>query len=360
MTTIYLARDQRPAPAAAPIDRAWFGDMSLAKSDKEQAYKDVLYMAHHYFGADITLQKTPTFMGMLLLQHALPFNAKTGTPYHYETMPDGMIELIKSFSFPHRIENINTGPDDTSYQYDQRLAFLAFAGSVPVYHPDSFIADEKRLYVPYHEAFYLVDVTIPRDWQHIGLVPSSVGIGTSRIYPRASGAKFTTWLHTSEMALLDAYQWPYIIKKRMMFDEPSPGSRPLMTWRQRFIESIEKAEHNHSERGYIYRSCLRRMALQTIGMFGHTGVNTQKAVRTFDGNMEMTDGEEVQGLPRRWIHPEWAAGIYARSRAAATKMALQVPMPSLSKIVGDAVFTKLPLRIEDTGKVGAYRQKEAH
>lgn len=375
-----LRRDKRPIPAEPAISEKWFPKCEQPLEVQLKALGMILTWAKREFGDEVTMQATPVQFGCQLLQRSLPDG------WEYPAIPDGFSRLLHAISFPHRMEKF--ADPAGAVQYDGRVMFLGTATQMPIHVPGLYDIqhDEVATFEPYRQGWYRVDVQVPQDWRHIGLVPVLTSERTAEVYgirrmtlwPRRPGMEFGAWLHVSEMHLLlenGIQPWPYTIKKRLLFAPESPGTRPLRFWREKLKEAIEKLERrialaeqyssgtpedirdNTTLR--LCRAGLRSIALQTIGRLHHNGLGKPHMERNEEGELELVEYDPLTPFTARWHQPAWTAAIWARARVQATLLALKAPMEAIQEIRGDAVFfdPALAPEIQDDGKVGSFRRK---
>lgn len=363
--SIYLTHSSKAPAYAAPDLQEWFSGhafkMGVTEDDCQAVLSSVVAWARKHFGNAVVMQRTPTGFGMQLLQMSLPEGI------HYEPVPEAVSRMLHGYcSLPHRIERINSLPKQW-YEYDARVAYLAYCRNVPAYFRDSFIHDKQSEYVLHRQGWYLCRVQVPADWQSIGLVPgghAKDGNQPTYVYPK-QGA-FIHLLHCSEVELMRQHGWQFDIIERILFAQSKhPGSDPLRAWATRLKEGIEAAELlanaglETDAHWQLFRVALRAIALRTIGQFNFNGQADERYKK--DALGWSTEGvKPTSGYLQRFHHPEWFSTITARERVQVTKIALQAPKEALVAIKADAVFTTTKLSLEDTGKVGSYRLKEVH
>jgi hypothetical protein len=356
-TDIYLRQDKRPWPRQAPDVSGWFDKYKekYTQAEAEAVLAQVERWAQKHFGTHITMQLKPIGFGRQLLLNVLPDHV------HYAQVPDAVGKSIHGMaSVPHRIEAFQGATK--AYEHDARLAFLSFARRVPVYLADDFIYDTGSDYVPGREAWYRVDVTVPTGWDRIGLVPSrqiDSGEQSTYEYPNAPGTEFNYLLHASEVRLLREYQWPHAIRRRAIFaDKDRHEADPLRKWQEILARAIEGADADRRRWGLL-RIALANIARHTIGGFLMNGKGNHGKIFDLESHLFVDDkAAPIFGTQLRYYMPHWNAAITARARVATTKLALSVPRAQLVKIVGDAVFTTVPIPgLCDNGKVGCYRLK---
>src|SRR5271165_3208888 len=93
---------------------------------------------------------------------------------------------------------------------------------------------EVERYVP---GFYRVEVQIPEDWEHIGLLPKRNPEGSAQkfSYPRMAGQRFESWCSSSELSLALNQGWGVQVKERMLWLQTHRLPEPLKLWGERLI-----------------------------------------------------------------------------------------------------------------------------
>jgi hypothetical protein len=319
------------------------------------------------------LLRTPVQTALALAEHTLPW-VPGGAPYTYLVIDKDIQTLIARHCThgQHRYED-SAQPGEAVAQvvlYDARVSHAAHLRHLPVMlRPGDLLHDEDSEYIPFRRGFYRVDVTVPRGWAHIGLVPASVPG-----YPAKPGFQFETWLSWQEVRLLTEQQWPHCIRERLLFVPDGPGADPLREFYDRLTTSIERLEAlPKSDVTRALRAALRSIALHLIGNFSRGQSENPQAYASLDDlpddlapNATIThEGEQyivreqrpLDLYHARWYRPEWACEVWANTRVAVTRHALQVPRDSLLVIDGDGLYLRDDPAWPDTGKVGCYRRQ---
>lgn len=357
----HLHRETGVMRPETPDVKAWF-DGQWDEAICHKALRGVYLWMQQTYGKEANLTKTPAGTGMGLLALTLPLT-KDKRRIDYPVLPDGILASIHSNSYPHRWQTFSR---DTGVEYDARSAFVGCCRHVPCWFGGEIQYDNKDAYVPYHPARYLVDVTVPKGWISIGLVPFMYLEGERyRQYPATPGESWQVWLDGYEVQLLQEHSWPHTIKQRLLFaDRDAPGADPLRAWNQPIIDMLQKIE-THPRWGEpdiaAIRYAIRAICLQTLGTF-HRRPGEVVNVDPDTGDVTVEE-IKLNNFTKRYHHPEWSAAIWARCRVKTTKQALIAQMQYGRKILaihGDAIVLDAPIPDwQDTGKVGAYRLKTA-
>lgn len=361
MSEYVLRRDTRPFPETAADLKQWFPKCEERPETQLQALGMILCWAQREFGQDISMQASPTMFGCQLLQRSLPEG------YEYPAILDGWSRLLHAISFPHRMEKFGDTKDAVCL--DGRLMFLACATQMPCYfpvpenQPQLMQVDDREEFAAYRQGWYQCDITVPADWKHIGLVPMQYKKldKTYTAWPYRPGLEFQSWLHESAVRRLREYEWPHMIRKRLLFAPQGPGTRPLRFWQERFCAAIEKIGDKPTDPVLrLARAGLRDAALHTLGRFHHNGIGKTSWIRNEEGELEeQTIYPRFDAYTARWHHPEWSAAIWNMAQDKAIRLALQAPRAAIREIRGDAVYfdpAHVP-DVPDSGRVGAFRRK---
>ncbi len=376
VTSWYLRRDTSPMPGDSPaydeIEPAkWFGE--YADSAGAPAWEQLKKWCSRTFPG-CHLLRTPVQTALALAEHSLPWQ-RGGAPYEY-LLPDQDIQQViaaRCTHGQHRYEDCGAPGEIVSQVvlYDARVSHAAHLRHLPViFNPADLVHDEASEYIPFRRGFYRVDVTVPRGWQHIGLVPAS-----APGYPSKPGFSFETWLSWQEVRLLSDYSWPCAIRERILFAPDGPGTDPLREFHEHLTASLERLEAlPKSDVTRALRAALRSIALHLIGNMARGQVENPKEYASLDdlpadlaGASISHEGQSYivrQQRPldlfhARWYRPEWAAEVWSNTRVAVTRHALKVPRQELLAIDGDGLYMRSNPGWPDTGKVGCYRFQAA-
>ncbi len=369
----YLRRDTAPMPGQSPTygeieGRKWFGPYAASAGPTAWAQLQK-WCARTFPGCH--LLRTPVQTALALAEHSLPW-APGGAPYEYQVIDKHVQALIAEHCShgQHRYEDC--GPSGKAIAqivcYDARVSHAAHLRHLPVIlRPDDLVHDEKPEYIPFRRGFYRVEITVPRGWKHIGLVPASVPG-----YPSKPGFQFESWLSWQEVRLLTEHNWPYIIRERILFASDGPGTDPLREFHERLTASLERLEAlPRTDVTQALRAALRAIALHLIGNLARGSSENPQIYESLDDLPDdlspiATVTHEDQGYVvrekrpldlyhARWYRPEWACSIWADTRVAVTRHALKVPRQELIVIDGDALYLTADPAWPDTGKIGCYR-----
>lgn len=379
---IYTLRKNttRDEPATYHDAKSWFG-MALVDEQSAPIYA---CLARWIAATDpyAALQETPVATGFSLLHHLLPAGQS------YPQLHFGMQSIIRGkHSIPaHRSERFER-PSPGDVTYDARVSWLAHVRNVPVALTGDAVFDNKRVgkttpkhvltYIPFRNAFYLVDVTVPTGWDTIGLVPCTDGDGHNPSYPRRPGECWQQWLDSREVKLLIDHGWPHKLRERILFDGEAPGTDPLRKWQEALTMALLSTKLLDTPTATLtpgqtlLRKALRAIAIQTIGPLrgykSDTFVPDGEAIpagqtgtpHRVPGGVNFETYAETHDLRGQWSHPEWIAAIWARQRLATTQLILkhQIPLRDIVAIKDDGVTLRKAYPIVDSLRIGGWRLK---
>lgn len=311
---------------------------------------------------------SPTGTGQAALLRCLPYGIQ------YPQLPPGIQVLIRRNSFPGRTEYFRTDAA-SGVQYDARLAFFGCTADVPCYFGE-ILHDDDRAYLGFRRALYRVDITVPRDWEHIGLVPKRPGPNDPAWdFPRRPGDSWEAWLWGCEVDLLRKHAWPHQIQERILFAEEGGASTdPLRTWIRSFRSALLRPNLVNPPRDatgpefLLVRKGLRACVLNTIGAFhGYKArvpiesdvVVPDYARRVLDNNRKWLYEWYEPVTDRRgiWNQPAWSSHIWAINRCRITRQALKVPLKDIIAIKTDALILTRDPGWTDDGAIGSFRKK---
>jgi len=372
---IYLRRKTDPADGETPP----YEEISSLKWFGQPTSVDVGRVAWEQLGKWVKrnfpqchLQKTPVETGLCLIEHSLPW-AKNAAPYQYPVLDPDLAKLIASTTTQHRVEALGKAGANIEQivLYDARVAHAAHLRHLPVVF-GQVIHDQDNVYIPHRRGRYYVDVTVPRAWTHIGLVPFRSTQGWC--WPNVPGQTFVTWCGDREVELLKAWRWSFTILERILFTpSDTAGADPLRTFSDRCLAGLERLEQ--MEQTLVVkalRAGLRAIVLHTIGNFFRS---TRQDPIYFQHLNDVPDdlppwaelerapdGRYVVKMPKqlnpyfaRWYRPEWAASIWEATRVETTKRAMTVDRKTLLAIDGDGLYLTDDPKWTDDGRVGTYR-----
>ncbi|GAC1687359.1 MAG: hypothetical protein PVS3B3_08940 [Ktedonobacteraceae bacterium] len=342
--------------------------MRTIQQELEQAFQPQKVTAGRVEKFRIPLLATPSQMGADLLKRSLPYEQV------YEPLPEQTALTILQELGQGRIETFYHGRDEVEqvYAYDGRWMYASCLRHVPVGPVVHDMQGEIAAYVP---GFYRVEVQIPVQWQHIGLLPMRNEVGNSQkfSYPRMAGQTFESWCSSSELSLALKQGWSVVVKERILWPQTHRLPEPLKLWGDRLIGlRMERAKGYEEPIRGMLEAAVRNILLHTIGGFhrvtrefdGYTSdVMTIPATATSfellpDGEIwRYTLADTLSPLQQMLSQPHWAASIWGAARKKLAEQALQVSFEDLIAMRVDAVWTAREMPWKDTGKVGVFRRE---
>jgi hypothetical protein len=242
----------------------------------------------------------------------------------------------------------------------------------------------NALFAPSH---WQVRVTVPDDWEHVGLLPAPAPGEKAWYYPSEPGRTFTTWAGGAEinLALRNHLQpWRIEILDGLLWE----SGTPLREWSTRLKDAwaaLRAMSGLHGDERQRAAARLASRAVRSILLFGIGGFAQRP--RTTTGSVPVgredqvpagaqiigVDGEHItwsrnSGFARDpYAHPEWAAGVWSAARAALLSMrmrqddvhvgALHLPPGSVVAFRTDAVYTTADPAWPYHGNPGEYLVK---
>lgn len=354
---------------------AWFDELVVYPDACRRAWGGVCQWIERTFPGCHAMG-TPAATALDLIEHVLPWG-QNREPYRYPTLGDGLRRLLAATSTQHRMEMFSSrGQKMRRYvSYDARVAFGGYLRHLPIVPAGGVIHDELPIFEPFRNGKYRVEVMVPLGWERIGLAPRRADDGFGWEWPATPGESWECWLDECELRLVDAAEWPHVIRERILFAQPKmPGSDPLREYAERMTGELERCERfPKSPALRAYRAALRALTIHPVGAFHAGSGNDSRHIDSRDELDErdaladivrddtgwtVTNSIELTAFRSRWWRPEWSSAVYARERVAATKRALQCPRENLIAIRGDAIhLADVDPEWADTGKVGSYRKQ---
>jgi hypothetical protein len=329
--------------------------------------------------------------------------SKTGQAYLWEMLPKGVefpslptdVErIVRANSPQHRIEVVTNADciaamgakEPGLHCYDGRWMYanLCTIDRIPVGEP-------RRVggFKEYQPGWYHVEIKVPNNWNHIGLVPMLGDNGWE--YPNQPGEIFATWASEPELTLAVQKGWEiFQVFDGYAFDK----GRPLCEWAKKLIEMRERFEEVIDSYGatpstrtaYRFaRAAVRQVLNHTIGSLHARGYEREQFVSDADWKEWFKANRDKVGDIRRgaeyrertdggwlvstWVEdnsplsiamPHWSATIWALERERIAQAALKCDPATLVKINGDAIYSTERLawiEEEDKGRVGQLRRK---
>ena len=349
---------------------SWFGEGDYATTEARDALRLVQRVLQDEWGSDdVIVLATPATTGRDLIQRSIPKDVEI------PVLDDGLQELIRATSGQGRWEFFDHGDEELPglHGWDMRFSYAAFTWGLGV-GPAELI--EGGDFEPYARGRTRARVTVPADWNHVGLlgVPNDVG---SWDYPAAPGARFEGWWDNAELHLAAEHGWSFEVVEQIRLSD----GRPLDTWRDKLVRCRERVAM-FAERGDVTpavaelaRGAFRNLVLHTVGaLHARSSPVTKTLPREAMDELPADAGPTLRPVGEQWVweeprsaawremaHPEWSSAVWARCRARlmlhrpTNTGALTVPKSSLVALRTDAVYLASPPPWTDSGKVGALR-----
>lgn len=342
----------------------------------------------------LPLLSSPAATGRALLWETLP--CKDGAPVEFPSLDDDLAKLIRANSPQHRIEQVICAAEGREsveallprcIQYDGRWMYAAMCGldRLPIGEP-------KRVggFVKYQPGIYNVTVQVPKNWNHVGLIPVKGGNLNSGIhweYPSAPGLRFKTWAFEPELTLALKYGWEIMdVQDGYAFEK----GRPLLGWSDRLVKMRRKFQESAavlhpylaSTINGFAAAAVRQILNHTIGAMHRNDFEREEFIsgdnfrkwRRENPDLAGSEFREptrveggymvpvfVQDTSRFAIYmPHWTSTLYSLARARVAEWALLCDPSTLVKINGDAIYsTAAQPEIEklDTQRLGQPRRK---
>ncbi|ANZ13434.1 hypothetical protein O1L44_30665 [Streptomyces noursei] len=277
-------------------------------------------------------------------------------------------------------------------EYDRTFAYARHTWKSPVGEPRRMtgaafgaLSDSDKKKALFACSHWHVRATVPRGWDHIGLLPAPAPGDRDWHYPAGAGAVFETWASGPEVygAVTNHLQpWKIEILDGLVWQE----GKPLDDWSKKLqaawagLKSRADLHGDPRERAvaYLASRAVRAILLQGIGSFASRPGMVTGTARVGE---HLPDGVEIIGEHRGVItwqrrteatdernsHPEWPMYVWGGARYALldTNMkgdkvhvgALYVPRDALVAARTDALTLTMDPRWPYHGKPGEYRKK---
>ncbi|OEJ21567.1 Mucin-19 [Streptomyces agglomeratus] len=386
----------------------WFDPAGADPATIRAAFVE-LWKALRRHWDDVVLMGSPSQTGRDLWSRTIP--AKAGAKWAdgypvmsqeirgllHATAGQGRTELITPPRVPERVPGW--------YEADRTFAYAKHTWTSGVGVPQRVTAaafaamSEKEqadaLFSPSH---WQVRVTIPRDWDHVGLLPAPAPGERSWRYPYEGGRTFITWAGGAEvnLALRNPLQpWRIEILDGLVWEKGDP----LKDWSNKLKDvwrSLRALGEVHGDEQQRQAARLASRAVRSILLYG-IGTFAQRP-RITTGSLELGAGGEVPEIPDgtrltgltdthvtwernigfardQYAHPEWAAVVWSAARAAllsgptgtkdpetgkpARAGALHLPAGSILAFRTDAIYSSVRPDWPYSGEPGDYLLKGA-
>ncbi|MFD3422643.1 Mucin-19 [Streptomyces decoyicus] len=349
---------------------------------------------------DVVLMGSPSQTGRDLWTRTIP--TKTGARWAdgYPVLSDEIRQLLHATSGQGRTELITPPrvPQQLPelHEFDRTLAYGKHTWASAVGVPQRVTArtfaswSEKQqtnaLFAPSH---WLVRVTIPHGWDHVGILPFAVEGDRAWIYPHEAGRSFTTWAGGAEInvALRNPLMpWKIEILDGLLWESGTPlkewSERLKTAWRELAATAVHVGTDELRRAYELASRGVRSILLYGIGGFAQRPTTTSGSV-PIGYESEIPDGAKITSMTDDTVawerttmsrnpnaHPELASGVWSGARAGllstrATNAdgqavhvgALYLPPGSVVAFRTDAIYTTVMPDWPYNGEPGDYRLK---
>ncbi|MEU6331484.1 Mucin-19 [Streptomyces sp. NPDC047049] len=349
---------------------------------------------------DVVLMGSPSQTGRDLWTRTIPTKAGARWADGYPVMSDEIRQLLHATSGQGRTELITPPrvPEQLPqlHEFDRTLAYGKHTWASGVGAPQRVTAQtfaswsEKQqanaLFAPSH---WRVKVTIPDDWNHVGILPSAVEGDRAWTYPHQAGRTFTTWAGGAEVNLAlrnPITPWKIEILDGLLWESGTPlkeWSEKLKAAWSRLSAAAAHAGTDDLRQAYKLASRgARSILLYGIGGFAQRPVTTSGIV-PIGSESQIPDGGKITSISGDTVawertkmsrnpnaHPEWASGVWSAARAALLSTraknaegqtvhvgALHLPPGSVVAFRTDAIYTTVMPDWPYNGEPGDYLLK---
>ncbi|MFE5482978.1 Mucin-19 [Streptomyces sp. NPDC056527] len=386
----------------------WFDPAGADPATIRAAFVE-LWKALRKHWDDVVLMGSPSQTGRDLWSRTIP--AKAGAKWAdgypvmsqeirglmHATAGQGRTELISPPRVPERVPGWFEA--DRTFAYakhtwtsgvgvPRRVTAAAFAAMSEKEQADA-------LFSPSH---WQVRVTIPKDWNHVGLLPAPAPGERSWHYPFEGGRSFITWAGGAEvnLALRNPLEpWRIEILDGLVWEKGDPlkdwSNKLKDTWKSLRAQGELHGDEQQRQAARLASRAVRSILLYGIGTFAQRPRITTGSVELGAGGEvpEIPDGARLTGLTDThatwernsgfardpYAHPEWAAGVWSAARAAllsgptgtkdlatgkpARAGALHLPAASILAFRTDAIYSSVRPDWPYSGEPGDYLLKGA-
>ncbi|MEU1259596.1 hypothetical protein ABZ445_40575 [Streptomyces chartreusis] len=305
----------------------------------------LLWQALRRHFSDAVLMGSPSQTGRDLWTRTIPTRGQfaDGFPVLSEelrgllhaTAGQGRNELITPPRVPEQLPQL--------VEYDRTFAYAKHTWKSPVGTPRRITAhtfsawsEKEQMRALYGCGHWQVRVTVPDNWNHIGLLPAPAPGDRAWHYPAGPGTTFTTWAGGPEIhaALTNPIQpWKIEILDGILWDDGKPlddwAKKLKETWTNLSAQAHFQGDAQQARAAHLASRAVRSVLLYGIGAFAQrprmvTGTTPRTLERDVPPDAEIVgfDDELITwqkptGFARDPnAHPEWAAAIWSGARAA--------------------------------------------
>ncbi|EPH46854.1 Mucin-19 [Streptomyces aurantiacus] len=346
-----VGRWQRGADQHTEIRSAgeWFDPEGADPATVRAAFVE-LWKALHRHWDDVVLMGSPSQTGRDLWSRTIPAKAGAKWADGYPVMSQEIRGLLHATAGQGRTELI-VPPRVAErvpgwFEADRTFAYAKHTWSSGVGVPrrvtaSAFAAMSEKeqsnaLFSPSH---WQVRVTIPKGWEHVGLLPAPAPGERAWHYPYEGGRTFVTWAGGAEVnvALRNPLQpWRIEILDGLVWEKGDPlkdwSAKLKDAWRSLRALAEFHGDEQQRQAARLASRAVRSILLYGIGTFAQRPrITTGSVVLGAGGEVpEIPDGARLTGLTDThatwernagfardpYAHPEWAAGVWSAARAA--------------------------------------------
>ncbi|MGW0702305.1 hypothetical protein ACWD0A_23910 [Streptomyces sp. NPDC002867] len=305
----------------------------------------LLWKALRAHWPDAVLMGSPSQTGRDLWTRTIPTRGQYADGYPvlseelrgllHATAGQGRTELLTPPHVPEQLPAL--------VEYDRTFAYAKHTWKSPVGTPQRVTAarfaswsEKEQVKALYGCGHWHVRVTVPHDWNHVGLLPAPAPGDRVWHYPATPGTTFTTWAGGPEIhtALTNPIQsWKIEILDGILWED----GKPLDDWSKKLKEAWASlaaqaelhGDPDQRQAAHLASRAVRALLLYGIGSFAQrprmvTGTTPRTHERDVPADAEIigfTDDTITWQRPTGFsrdpnAHPEWAAGIWSAARAA--------------------------------------------
>ncbi|TGN72312.1 hypothetical protein E5083_29895 [Streptomyces bauhiniae] len=228
-------------------------------------------------------------------------------------------------------------------EYDRTFAYAKHTWKSPVGTPRRVTAatfaawsEKEQTRALYGSGHWQIRVTVPDNWNHVGLLPAPAPGDRAWHYPAEPGATFTTWaggpeVHTAMTNPLTP--WRIEILDGILWEDGKPlddwAKKLKEAWANLSAQAHFQGDPQQARAAHLASRAVRSILLYGIGAFAQrprmvTGTTPRSMERDVPPDAEVIgfDDELITwqkptGFARDPnAHPEWAAAIWSGARAA--------------------------------------------
>jgi len=352
-------------------------------ADPMLAQEAFMLMSQHLrtHWADVVLMGSPSQTGRDLWTRTIPKKANTKWPDGYPVMSEEVRGLLHATAGQGRTE-LFTPPQVPAQlprwnELDRTFAYAKHCSSSGAGEPQrvsarafAAMAQQDQINALYAPSHWQVRVTVPDEWEHVGLLPAPITGDKAWAYPSEPGRTFVTWAGGAEINLAlrnHIKPWRIEILDGLLWEN---GNSPLKEWAKRLREawaSLRSLSQIHADPRHRQAAALASRGVRSILLFGIGAFAQRPRVTTgqvpHGAEHQVPDGAQIIGATETHLtwqrhegfsrdpnaHPEWAAGVWSAARAAllSTRMrednvsvgALHLPPGSIVAFRTDAIYT---------------------